>query len=123
MLTQPPDTPFTAQMRSMWAYIPDDQRPTFHDWYVDLCRTISATPNGIALAAVAFDRALNYWPDFFRPSDVYPVRLWAETLDAAAPTATPDAVTAAVDLIAARGQDMQIAYLLPALRDTAGQGN
>ena len=123
MLTQPPDTPFTAQMRSLWECIPEDERPTFHDWYANLCRItpISPTPNGIALAAVAFDRALIYWPDFFRPSDIYPVRTWAEILDETVPTATPDMVTAAVDTIAAHHANMSIAHLIAHLRAlTAG---
>ena len=115
---QPPNTPFTAQMRFLWECLPDAERPAFHDWCAGFHRNapLKPTSNGIALAAVAFDRALDYWPDFFRPTDVLPVRMWAEVLDWHAPTATPEIVATAVDSIAADHEEMWLGNLIARVR-------
>lgn len=101
---RPPDTPMTESLRSLWEALPSNNRPPFEAWYADSRHLYGpSTPNAQALAAVLFDRALMYWPNFFRPTDSPAVWAWAELIDDMIPLATPDDITAAVDAVAARG--------------------
>lgn len=110
----PPNTPLTATLRSLWSAAPSGL--SFKDWYLKQCQRDNPTTNGRALAAIAFDRANTYWPDFHRPTDTYAVGVWAELIDEVIPTATPDMIVSAVDSIAESGKTMQIAYLLSAVK-------
>lgn len=99
-----PRTPLTDKLRAIWEVMQslDGPRESFEEYYHRHCA--GGTPNGRALASVLFYRALNYWPDYFRPTDAPAVAVWAELLDRY-PLFTPDVIEAAVDAIHAAGEE------------------
>ena len=99
-----PNTPCTARMRGIWYF--SDTGQSFEDWYIECCQIDNPSPNGRALAAIAFDRACTHWPDFHRPTDTTAINAWGAIIDEHLPLATPDSIVAAVDSVAARGERM-----------------
>jgi hypothetical protein len=94
-----PDTRLTRNLRVLWECT--EMGETWEQWYARHCE--GASTNGRAIAALLFDRALTYWPDFFTPSDTPAVVVWGEMVDAYIPTVTPDVIEQAVDAVAASG--------------------
>lgn len=105
MIDRIPDTRYTQQMRLAWELICDLGGDPYNEdawaaYYAE--NSIGGTPNGRAVAALLFYRALNYWPDYFTPADGPPVAAWADMLDMY-PFITPDVIEAAVDAVHAKG--------------------
>lgn len=94
-----PDTRLTRDLRTLWECI--EAGETWEQWYARHCE--GGTPNGRAIAALLFDRALTYWPDYFRPTDIPAVVVWGDMFDTYIPTVTPDVIEQAVDAVAASG--------------------
>jgi hypothetical protein len=106
-----PNTRLTATLRVLWRAQCDEygwEFATFEEYYYRCVREgfglgTPATTNGRALAALLFDRALTYWPDFVSPADLPAVAVWGELLDTRVPFATPGVIEQAVDAVAASG--------------------
>lgn len=99
-----PDTHLTKSLRALWTVlcdIPEATPPTWEEWYADQC--IGGTPNGRAVAAVLFDRAGRYWPNFLTPADQPALAVWADLIDRWHPFITPEVIEQAVDAVAAQG--------------------
>lgn len=94
-----PETPLTRNLRVLWSCT--DGSESWESWYARHSR--GGTPNGRALAAVLFDRARLYWPDFYSPADGPAVAAWAEIIEPANPFITPSVIERAVDEVHASG--------------------
>lgn len=94
-----PNTPLTENLRTLWKCTENGE--AWEDWYARHCD--GGTPNGRALAALLFDRARRYWPDYFSPADVPALAVWGDLIDERIPFATPDVIEQAVDDVAALG--------------------
>ncbi|MCV7424367.1 hypothetical protein H7K45_27860 [Mycobacterium yunnanensis] len=99
-MTDIPDTELTQKLRAIWEGLNSltDDAPTWEQWYAE--HAVGGTPNGRALAAILFDRACTYWPDYFRPTDSPAVAVWGELIDNNLPFATPEVIEQAVDHVA-----------------------
>lgn len=98
-MTQIPDTRLTQTLRTLWECT--DGHEPWEDWYARQC--VGGTENGRAVAAVLFDRARLYWPDFHSPADMPALVVWGDLIDRFHPFITPDVITKAVDVVAAQG--------------------
>lgn len=94
-----PNTRLTERLRVLWECTEGGE--SWEDWYARQCA--GGTPNGRALAALLFDRARNYWPDYFSPADTPALVAWGDMFDRFCPFATPEVVEMAVDNVHARG--------------------
>lgn len=94
-----PTTNLTARLRALWKCT--DTGESWEDWYAR--QSEGGSPNGRAVAAILFDRALRYWPDFFSPADQPALAAWADLIDRCHPFITPDVIEQAVDTVAAQG--------------------
>lgn len=105
MTTTIPDTELTRRLRTIWAGLQtlDPHTEPWEQWYAKQSR--GGTTNGRAVAAILFDRAQRYWPEFFSPADAPAVATWGQMIDEHAPFATPDIIEQAVDDVAALGLD------------------
>jgi len=92
-VTAIPNTPLTQRLRSIWSCA--DGHEPWEQWYARHCQ--GGTANGRAVAAVLFDRARRYWPDFYSPADLPAVAAWADLIDRCLPLVTPEVIEQAVD--------------------------
>ena len=88
-----PDTDLTERLRVLWRCV--DTGESWEDWYARACT--GGSPNGRAVAALLFDRARRYWPDFFSPADAPAVAVWGDIIDRWHPLITPEVIEQAVD--------------------------
>lgn len=96
---QIPDTWLTERLRVLWTCTEGGE--PWEDWYARQCE--GGSVNGRALAAVLFDRARRYWPDYFSPADGPAVAVWGDLIDSTIPLATPTVIEQAADDVAALG--------------------
>lgn len=110
-MTAIPDTEFTRQLHTLWSCT--DGTETWEAWYARQSR--GGTTNGRINAAILFDHAHFYWPDFFTAADAPAVAIWATVLDNVAPLATPEAVIKAVDAVFSVGVEPDMCHFTRAI--------
>ncbi|MDP7729526.1 hypothetical protein [Mycobacterium sp. TY813] len=98
-MTHIPNTPLTQRLRVIWSCT--ERSEPWEQWYARHCQ--GGTTNGRAVAAVLFDRALRYWPEFLTPADEPALAVWGDILDRWHPFITPDVIERAVDQVHADG--------------------
>ncbi|GJJ22308.1 hypothetical protein [Mycolicibacterium mageritense] len=98
-MTGIPNTRLTETLRNLWACTEGCE--PWEEWYARQCE--GGTANGRAIAAILFDRARLYWPDFFSPADGPALAVWGDIIDRWHPFTTPAVIEQAVDAVYAAG--------------------
>ncbi|UCZ58675.1 hypothetical protein [Mycolicibacterium phocaicum] len=106
---EPPNTRLTKILRGLWECT--DEREPWPDWYARQCRGDSST-NGRAIAAVLSDHVHShgYWPQMYKPADIPAIVVWGDLFDRSLPTATPEIICRAADVVHLAGIKHPVPY-------------
>lgn len=123
-----PDTKLTRNLRAIWeilAKLEEDPDVVYNeDAWVEYYWKHSAGGSLRARTVVValFDRALQYWPDYFQPNDLPAVSVWADLLDNYEPhLRSTKLILKAVDRVHAQGvKEPQPGHFIKAANEIRG---